>query len=73
MHISALIAAGGSGKRMNSSISKQFLNLKGHPILYYTLKTFTLMKCFSEIALVTGKQDIDYTRENIIKPYGFYN
>lgn len=71
MHTSALIAAGGSGKRMNSSISKQFLAVKGHPILYYTLKTFTLMDCFHEIILVTGKHDIDYTREEILKRYRF--
>ena len=36
MEVNAVIAAGGQGKRMNSSISKQFLTIHGHPILYYT-------------------------------------
>ena len=36
--ISAIILAGGKGKRMNSSVSKQFIEVKGKPILYYTLK-----------------------------------
>ena len=36
----AVIVAGGSGSRMNSSVPKQFLLLKGKPLLYYTLKTF---------------------------------
>lgn len=71
MHVSALIAAGGRGRRMNSSISKQFLFVKGYPILYYTLKTFELMDCFDEIVMVAGKQDMDYTREQIINQYRF--
>lgn len=36
----AVIVAGGSGSRMNSSVPKQFLLLKGKPLLYYTLQTF---------------------------------
>ena len=41
--ISAIILAGGRGKRMGSSISKQFIEIKGKPILYYTIKfKFTL-------------------------------
>ena len=31
--ISAIILAGGKGKRMNSSISKQFIEIKGKPII----------------------------------------
>ncbi|MDZ4907414.1 2-C-methyl-D-erythritol 4-phosphate cytidylyltransferase, partial [Clostridium perfringens] len=34
--ISAIILAGGKGKRMSSKISKQYIELKGKPILYYT-------------------------------------
>ena len=36
----AVIVAGGSGTRMGSDIPKQFLTLKGHPLLLYTLNTF---------------------------------
>jgi 2-C-methyl-D-erythritol 4-phosphate cytidylyltransferase len=36
----ALIVAAGSGSRMQSDIPKQFLSLKGKPVLYYTLETF---------------------------------
>jgi len=71
MHISAIIAAGGQGRRMNSSISKQFINIKGHPILYYTLNKFEKMDAINSIILVTGSGDIDYTRENIINRYRF--
>lgn len=36
----AIIVAGGSGTRMGSSLPKQFMLLKGKPVLYYTIKTF---------------------------------
>lgn len=38
--ISAIILAGGKGKRMGAKISKQYIELNGKPILYYTLKRF---------------------------------
>ncbi|WP_296971818.1 2-C-methyl-D-erythritol 4-phosphate cytidylyltransferase [Tepidanaerobacter sp. EBM-38] len=71
MQVSTVIAAGGHGKRMNSSVSKQFLTIKGHPILYYTLNKFEKMDVISSIVLVTGVDDMDYTREEIIRKYGF--
>ena len=38
--VSAIILAGGRGKRMGAGISKQFILVKGKPILYYTLERF---------------------------------
>ncbi|MEO5942235.1 MAG: 2-C-methyl-D-erythritol 4-phosphate cytidylyltransferase [Ferruginibacter sp.] len=35
-----VIVAGGSGTRMGSSVPKQFLLLKGKPVLYYSIKAF---------------------------------
>ncbi|MBM6839844.1 2-C-methyl-D-erythritol 4-phosphate cytidylyltransferase [Clostridium saudiense] len=37
---SVIILAGGKGKRMESTVSKQFIEIKDKPILYYTLKKF---------------------------------
>ncbi|MDD4569662.1 MAG: 2-C-methyl-D-erythritol 4-phosphate cytidylyltransferase, partial [Tepidanaerobacteraceae bacterium] len=71
MQIGAVIAAGGQGKRMNSNISKQFLTIRGHPILYYTLNKFEKMDIIKSIVLVTSKHDMGYTNEEIIKRYGF--
>lgn len=71
MYISAIIAAGGQGKRMNSSVSKQFLTVKGHPILYYTLSKFAAIDIIQSIVLVVGKHDMEYTQAEIIKRYGF--
>ena len=36
----AVIVAGGSGLRMGTSIPKQFLPLRGKPVLWYSLNTF---------------------------------
>jgi len=53
----ALIVAGGIGERMNSAIPKQFLLLKGAPILMHTLKQFSY---FEEIILVLPSTQFDY-------------
>lgn len=36
----AVIVAGGSGTRMNADLPKQFMILKGKPVLYYAVKAF---------------------------------
>lgn len=39
-NLSVIITAGGIGKRMNSSVPKQFLLLKGRPLLMHTIEKF---------------------------------
>lgn len=68
--VSAIILAAGQGKRMNSPVAKQFLTLCGKPIIYYSLKAFN-ESSVDEIILVTGKDQIDYCRENIVGKYDF--
>jgi 2-C-methyl-D-erythritol 4-phosphate cytidylyltransferase len=46
----AVIVAGGSGTRMGTAVPKQFLQLAGRPVLYYTLHTF--VKAVPEVRLV---------------------
>jgi 2-C-methyl-D-erythritol 4-phosphate cytidylyltransferase len=46
----AVIAAGGSGTRMGSSVPKQFLQVKGKAILWYTVKAF--VTAFEDIQLI---------------------
>ncbi|MCW3103226.1 MAG: 2-C-methyl-D-erythritol 4-phosphate cytidylyltransferase [Bacteroidetes bacterium] len=36
-----IIVAGGSGTRMNSAVPKQFMELKGKPVLMHTVEKFT--------------------------------
>ena len=65
----AIILAGGKGKRMGYSISKQFIELKGKPILYYTLKKYIDSEYIDKIILVLPKDEIEYCRENILEKY----
>lgn len=46
----AVIVAGGTGSRMNSSTPKQFLYLEGKPILYYSIARF--LEAFSDIHII---------------------
>lgn len=68
--ISAIVLAGGRGKRMNSSVQKQYLELNGYPVLYYSLKELEQSEV-DEIVLVVGKEEIDYVKEKIVKQYCF--
>jgi 2-C-methyl-D-erythritol 4-phosphate cytidylyltransferase len=68
--ITAIILAAGQGKRMNSKVQKQFLLLQGKPLLYYSLRCFQECREIDRMILVTGENEIDYCRENIIHPYG---
>lgn len=67
--ITAIILAGGKGKRMGSKISKQYIELKGKPILYYTLTKFINCKEIDNIVLVLPKDEIDYCNKSILEKY----
>jgi 2-C-methyl-D-erythritol 4-phosphate cytidylyltransferase len=55
-----IIVAGGSGNRMHSDIPKQFINVNGKPILFYTLKCFDNYLKGIPIILVLPEPFIDY-------------
>jgi len=67
-----IIVAGGTGSRMNNSVPKQFLLLKGRPLLYYPVKLFldTLEDC--NVILVLPEEYIAAGQE-IIDAYFDYN
>ena len=58
MHISAIILAAGSGKRMGGNVKKQYLDLCGHSILWYSLRAFEDSDV-DEIIIVCAKEDIE--------------
>jgi len=70
MKTTAIVLAAGSGKRMNSKVHKQYLLLKGKPVLYYSLKAFEDSQV-DEIILVVGTGEIAFCREEIVDRYGF--
>lgn len=67
----AIILAAGKGKRMKADKNKQFLQIKGKPILYHTLNAFSFCNEIDEIVLVAAKEEIDYCKKEIVKKYNF--
>lgn len=66
----AIVLAAGSGKRMQTQVHKQYLDLCGKPVIYYALMAFE-KSAVDEVILVTGKGEIPYCREQIVDKYGF--
>ena len=61
----AVIVAGGSGKRMNNPIPKQFLLILNKPVLYYTIHSFLESYSDIEIILVLPEEHIAKGQEII--------
>lgn len=64
----AIIPAGGSGKRMQGRLSKQYLSVGGKPILVHTLSVFQRSPDIDEIVLVVLEEDVQRVRQEIVKP-----
>ena len=67
----ALIIAGGSGKRMGLDVPKQFVNVKGKPVIIYTIESFENLPQIDaiEIVCIKGWEDtlMDYIKKYNIK------
>lgn len=65
----AIVLSAGVGSRMKSDIPKQYMDLNGKPVIYYSLKAFEDAG-FSSIVLVCGKDDVEYCKAEIIQKNG---
>lgn len=63
----AIILAAGKGIRMKSGINKQYINLKGRPILSHTLEVFFSCKSIDEIIIVINPKDEEIFNSVILK------
>lgn len=59
MNKAAVIVAGGTGSRMQSDLPKQFIEIKGKPIIIYTIEKFLLAFETIELVVVCHKDFID--------------
>ena len=66
----AVVLAAGQGKRMQSSVHKQYLLIGDKPVLYYSLKAFE-DSIIDDIVLVVGKGEEEYCQGEILDKYGF--
>lgn len=58
----AIVLAGGKGQRFGKDIPKQFYELNGHPIIYYSLNVFNSNHFIDEIIVVSNKEYLEATR-----------
>lgn len=67
----AIVLSAGQGKRMGISVQKQYIELQGKPIIYYTLSVFQKSEIIDDIILVVGKDQLKYVQEEIVRKYHF--
>ncbi len=72
MKCAALILAGGAGRRMGNNIPKQYMDINGKPVLYYSVKAFSDICFINEIVLAASEEYIDKVQTDIVDLYGFY-
>lgn len=67
----AIVLAAGQGSRMGTKIQKQYLEIEGKPVLYYSLAVFEQSDIIDDIILVVGEGQVDYCRREIVERFGF--
>lgn len=65
----AIVLAAGQGKRMGTMIQKQYLEIGGKPVLYYSLCAFSQCEFIDEIILVVGENQKEYCEREIVAKY----
>jgi len=70
MKTTAIIAAGGIGKRMHIQENKLFIELLGRPVLSVTISVFESTELLDEIVLVVPPDEMDRTL-SLVKKSGF--
>ncbi|MCD7872829.1 MAG: 2-C-methyl-D-erythritol 4-phosphate cytidylyltransferase [Clostridiales bacterium] len=66
--IYGVILAGGIGSRMGGEKPKQYLNLKGKPIIIYTIEKFFTCPDFEKVIVLCPEKWVEHTK-NLIKKY----
>ncbi len=61
MTTTAIITAGGTGKRMGGTTPKQFLPLAGTPVLVHTVRAFLQTPCIEQIIVVVPSEHLQHT------------
>ena len=65
----AIVLSAGQGKRMGSAIQKQYIELSGKPIIFYTLDAFQKSAIIDDIVLVVGEGQENWVRDEIVEKY----
>jgi 2-C-methyl-D-erythritol 4-phosphate cytidylyltransferase len=66
----AIVLAAGTGSRMQADVKKQYMELGGKPLIYYSIKAFE-ESVIDDIVLVVSRGDVEYVKNEIVAKYGF--
>ena len=66
--VSAVIVAGGAGRRMRRTIRKQYIPLNGRPLLGHTLVAVAASRRIEHIYLVVPREDLEFCRQKVVDP-----
>jgi len=69
LFVTAIIPAAGKGLRFGGKINKQFFEVQGHPILFYTLQAFEASDLINEIILVVPQDWIEIISKTVLHKY----
>ena len=67
--VTAVVVAAGRGSRMNSPVNKQYLMLKGKPILAHTLSALQRCDIVDRILVVAAQDDIPRCRRSVVEEF----
>ncbi len=66
----AVVLAAGKGTRIGGDKPKQYMEIGGYPLIWYSLKAFS-DSFVDEIVLVCSEDDRDFCANEIVEKYGF--
>ena len=69
--VTAIVLAAGVGSRMKSEKAKQFLEVAGHEVLYYSLRAFDEHPEVDSIVLVTKEEFVEHCQKELAERYQF--
>lgn len=67
----AILAAAGTGNRMESKLPKQFMDLAGKPIAAYSLFLFEHCRMIDEVVLVVSEDYLVYASQELVDKFSF--
>ncbi len=60
-----VLLAGGKGVRSGAAVPKQFVEVKGKPIIYYTIKGLLAVERLGQLYIAMHQDWVDYSREMV--------
>ena len=69
MKVGAIIPAAGRGTRIGAAMPKQFLELRGKPLIHHTLKVFSHCEAIDYVVLVMPQIDVDESGDDWLNGY----